>query len=393
MAKSSGLNGIFRGKLASNVLYKLTGSNNKETQGVRAYVAQVANPKTEAQATQRMKMTAAVNFYRMLTQVLNNAFQSEKYGTANRQKFMSIAMSQTEGVPFVDRDDKAFYPGEYTVALGSLTPVTVTSVGTSVVTSLSISIDDITTFGDFSQSLINLNFGLLDGDRITLISAGANEQGYYVPAYSYFVLDTQNTEGYDSVFNASNIVVGEVDGHLSLVLSGAPAPVAAAVIVSRAPQNGSTTWLRSTSKMLCSSVYKANMMGIGRFNRAVQTYSKSASVLTSDWYLNLGLAGNTATGGDSQSGALTVVSYENQSVTISGATQLVAILTMSDGTKRAAKYSDYIAYRSGSGYAYKSTVAASAANLNLIKGVDAAVTGWYTVPSATLDSTPDEDRP
>ena len=65
-----------RGKRGNSVYYKLTNSNNKETQGERAYVGKVANPKTLQQAIQRVKLAPAVNFYR--------AFK-KRYGISPRE--------------------------------------------------------------------------------------------------------------------------------------------------------------------------------------------------------------------------------------------------------------------------------------------------------------------
>ena len=48
MAKGSIIS-LMKGKLGQMVLYKVTNSNNKQSQGAREYVAEVANPQTAAQ--------------------------------------------------------------------------------------------------------------------------------------------------------------------------------------------------------------------------------------------------------------------------------------------------------------------------------------------------------
>lgn len=412
MAKQVGLFGNWTGKLANTVGYRIPLSANKITQGVRAYQPIVANPKTEAQATQRMKMTAAVNFYRQLQVILNNAWQGQKYGSKSRQYFMSMAMSQVAGIPFVDKGDKRFYPGEYKVSQGSIPSQGVTAINQAgiLTTTLGVPADgDITSnWGAYSQTLINGNFGLRNGDKLTFISV-IRQNGEYLPAYTYVVLNTESTDAVADVLAASNLqfTIMSVDGSPLLGFSivghvGAnDSTVAGAVIVSRYPQSGAT-WERSTATMFCTAAYKANMMGADRYAAAAATYLASASSLSSDWYLNYGLNGSdavTPSGGSSDSN-VQVTSVANRQFTLNnGSSQTdnynVAILTYSDGTKKAAKASnDMAAYTSGSGYAAYSNVPANAANLTIIQGVDSNVTGWILV-DATLPSSGDpiEERP
>lgn len=412
MAKQVGLFGNWTGKLANTVGYRIPLSANKITQGVRAYQPIVANPKTESQATQRMKMTAAVNFYRQLQVILNNAWQGQKYGSKSRQYFMSMAMSQLTGIPFVDKGDKRFYPGEYKVSQGSIPTQSVTDIsqGGVLQTSLVVNdVDDFTgTWGNLSQALINKNFGLKNGDKLTFISVIRNGDEY-LPAYTYVILNTESTETASSVLAASNLyaepVTVNAGKRLGFYIVGATAAnnntVAGAIIVSRYPQSGAT-WERSTSAMFCTAAYKANMMGADRYAAAAATYLNSASSLSSDWYLNYGVdgTGNVVTSGGSSDSNVQVTSVANQQFTLnngSGQTDSynVAILTYSDGTKKAAKGSnDMVAYTSGSGYAAYNSVPANATNLTIIQGVDSTVTGWVLV-DATLPSSGDpiEERP
>lgn len=412
MAKQVGLFGNWTGKLANTVGYRIPLSANKITQGVRAYQPIVANPKTESQATQRMKMTAAVNFYRQLQVILNNAWQGQKYGSKSRQYFMSMAMSQLTGIPFVDKGDKRFYPGEYKVSQGSIPTQSVTAISGLgyLTTTLALPSDGgiPSNWGEFSQNIINNNFGLRNGDKLTFISV-VRQNDEYLPAYTYVVLNTDSEEAVADVMAASNLqyLPATVDqsrffsfaivGHVGT--NGAT--VAGAVIVSRYPQSG-TTWERSTATMFCTAAYKANMMGADRYAAAAATYLNSASSLSSDWYLNYGLNGSDAvnpSGGSSNSN-VQVTSVANQSFTLKSTSNVdtvysVALLTYSDGTKKAAKASnDMVAFTQGSGYTAASNIPANAANLSIIQTADSSVTGWVQV-NATLPSGDDpvEERP
>lgn len=412
MAKQVGLFGNWTGKLANTVGYRIPLSANKITQGVRAYQPIVANPKTESQATQRMKMTAAVNFYRQLQVILNNAWQGQKYGSKSRQYFMSMAMSQLTGIPFVDKGDKRFYPGEYRVSQGSIPeqPIQDIQTGGLITTSLIIAGASslAKTWGELSQEIINSNFGIKDGDKLTFISV-IRKNGQYLPAYTYVILNTESTEQAAAVFTASNIYPSqnEVNGtyYLAFTIVGATADnnntVAAAMIVSRYPQSG-TTWERSNATLFCTAAYKANMMGANRYAAAAATYLNSASTLSSDWYLNSGLSGSdavTPSGGASDSN-VQVTNVANSTfnlITSSGSTGqvAVAILTYSDGTKKAAKNSDnWVCQLSGNSYEVQSGFQATSENLTIIQTANSDVTGWVQVEATVPGSNdPIEERP
>ena len=71
MAKGIGLIGNFKGKVGNTVGYKLTASNNGQTQGIRVYQPIVKNPKSAGQAEQRAKLLAVNATYRALKKVID----------------------------------------------------------------------------------------------------------------------------------------------------------------------------------------------------------------------------------------------------------------------------------------------------------------------------------
>lgn len=389
MAKGNAM-GLWTGKKGSSVFYKLANSNNNINQGIREYQAVVSNPQTENQAIQRMKMTAAVNFYRQLSRILNNSYQGVEYGQKSMQAFMSRAMAVSSGFPFVAKGDKGFYPGNYQISAGSIPAVGAFIEGNTLTTTIQLS-DNPGTWGEYSQQIINDNFGLLNGDRLTFIAV-FNNSGTFVPVYSYLVLDTSSEEELDNYTMQYNLILSTSTTFMTFGFSGTlGTPVAAAVIVSRAPSTANGSWQRSTSYMQCSTVYMGSYMGTDRFNEVLPTYTGSASILGSNWYLNLGIYGNA--NDSEQQGAVTVQSQTNISVTISGTSRQVIIFTMSDGTKRAGSYDGHLVYQSGSNYYYLAVTSANAAALTAIQGADSAVTGWRNVPQAEQYQGSAEDNP
>lgn len=394
MAKGNAFIGIVSGKIGDTVGYRVANSNDKVVQGWRPYQSKVTNPKTEPQAIQRLKMAPALNFYRQLAQVLDNAWQGQRYGTKSRQYFMSLAMKQSTGIPFIQKGDKRFYPGEYPVAQGSLIRMSVSGISTDLLTTSLVSPGISGTWGEVSQGLINKNFGIKDGDKLTFIFVGQNLQGDYVPAYSYVVLDTTSDSSAASILASSNLsFAGTADAALTVgVVNAVSGIVAGAVILSRLDTVGTTTWQRSNSVMFCSEAYKELMMGQNAYQSAISSYMSSENV-SSDWYLNVGISGNYYYQSDQgNSGSnLTVVSIEDRLISFDGTNKSVCIATMSDGTKRAYRSRTnppLLVYNSGGQFDIRTPyIEANASALETIQASDADVTGWIAVNAPYYEGT------
>ena len=103
-----------RGSVGAVTYYVANGQ-----QIAREKATEVKNPKSSAQASQRMKMAPAQKMFEALSGIVNHSWQGVKYGTASRQKFMSEAMKQNGG-PYVVKGTTTFVPGTYLIADGSL---------------------------------------------------------------------------------------------------------------------------------------------------------------------------------------------------------------------------------------------------------------------------------
>ena len=267
----------------------------------------------------------------------------------------------------------------------------VSAISSNLLTTSLISGGVTGTWGAVSQGIINKNFGIKNGDKLTFIFVGQSSLGDYLPAFSYVILDTSSTDSAASVIEASNLsFTGVSDANLQVgVLNTVSNIVAGAVIVSRLVESSGTTWQRSDSVMFCTSAYKESMMGAAAYQASIQSYTSQENY-ESDWYLNQGIVGNPLVIGGGNSGSnLTVVSRENIRVTFAGGIgeRDIAVATMSDGTKRAYRSNanpSKLMYLNGvSIISYTSDVyLANAENLTLISGVDNLVTG-YIVTNAS----------
>ena len=393
MAKGNAFIGVVSGKIGSTVGFKISNPADKEIQGWRPYQSKVNNPRTEPQAIQRLKMAPALNFYRLLAQVLDNAWQGQRYGDISRRYFMSQAMTQVTGIPFIVKGDKRFYPGEYPVAQGSLARQSVTAIAGNLLTTSLVSPGVTGTWGEFSQGLVNKNFGIKDGDKLTFIFVGTTADGEYLPAYSYVILDTTNTTPAADILASSNLsFAGAADAQLQVgVVNAVTDIVAGAVILSRLDTSSGVKWLRSNSVMFCSEDYKEVRMGTAAYQTAIISYMNTDNI-QSDWYLNAGINGGMSWVGPGGNSGTNLVVVSVSSVTVTGIAETsgpVAIATLSDGTKRVYRSNtepSCIMYLSGGVLApHSNTWLANEENLAKVIAVDDKVTGYIVGEGTTIE--------
>ena len=310
MAKGSIIS-LMKGKLGQMVLYKVTNSNNKQSQGAREYVAEVANPQTAAQNAQRMKLAPAANFYRGLAVILDHSWQGVKYGNDSRQYFMKMALSNANGsvFPFVLKGEKRFIPGEYPIARGSLAPVFVNDINANqqILSSLADNGDlDVTgPFASVVASLLQSNPTLAAQDQVTVVATYEHDGSYY-PLFRRILLNVNDlgdteAQSFQTICHKNGMEITGVDGQLafrlgSLVGEGddaefqaiSDACVGAAIIISRRNGDGNQTgnWLRSAADLFVTDEFLAKWMSAEQYAEAIASYSKSTTATTSDKYLN-----------------------------------------------------------------------------------------------------------
>lgn len=189
MAKGLGIIGNFKGKVGNIVGYNLKDSNNKQTQGLRAYQPVVRNPKTAAQAEQRAKMAPINATYRALKGIIDRGQEGVAYGNKSRLRFLSEAMKQFNG-PWFEKGEAVKLPIKTNITRGSLPSLIVRS-DTLAIDVLSLVLAEsaaVATIGALSTALLESNSFLKDGDQITIVAL-KNGHSYV----SSFVLDTTDT--------------------------------------------------------------------------------------------------------------------------------------------------------------------------------------------------------
>lgn len=298
----------FRGKLGQTVGRRngnksITTTVTRNMNVLAVAPATVSNPKTAKQASQRMKMRAAINFYRGLRDILNHSWQGTAYRAQSRNEFMQRALNDASLViPFLTKGDTRFVPGSYPLSSGSLAPVNVVGLEdpNHFVTTLALGSSQWSTIGQLSADIINHNVGFVNGDKIVFIVVNsatsvvgeqpASQNDYYfTPVALSFVLDVDSVLPIEGTEPFNVLSVTTTGGKMTFDFgSEFLTPVAAAVIHTRVPDNGSATWQRSNSFFYLAESLLALFMDPAQFNIALASYQSKEANVNSDWYLNIG---------------------------------------------------------------------------------------------------------
>lgn len=271
MAKGTGLIGNFKGKVGNTVGYKLSASNNGQTQGIRVYQPIVKNPKTAAQAEQRAKLLAVNATYRALKMVIDRGNEGLPYGNKSRLAWLKSALKSTQ-MPWVIKGGVVKFPVGCPLTKGSLSGVDIITGDDEFFISASgvKSETAMTTVGAFSTAMKAAYPQLRDGDQITIVIVG--QRGDILASdVKSFVIDTTSSVATDA-FSADNNKIA-VDSNLY--------KIGGAVIVSRQGDNGehlrSTAGLEIYKAALTEAPYDATSKAA-----AIASYQSSAAT-NSDW--------------------------------------------------------------------------------------------------------------
>lgn len=282
-----------KGKVGNMVAYKNPNVNNADSTVVRAYTANVKNPKTRKQAEQRMRMLPAQNFYRAFRTLLDHSWQGVKYGGRSYAKFMKLALAdKTLAIPYQEKGDSNFVPGPYPMSSGSLPQILVDQavigqfgIPVSLILAKSLAVSS-STLGAISESLLALNEQLQVGDYLTFIQVKKIE-GTFVPSFFRLKLDPMSTALLSTTPLQINVEGDEDTGVLSYRF-GVDEPCGGCIIHSREPEQGSTTWLRSNASMVLAADAITDYRTAEAEAKAIESYQSRAGETNSHWYLNGG---------------------------------------------------------------------------------------------------------
>lgn len=278
------------GKLGSMVGYRITNSNDKEKQGLRAYVAHPSNPQSYLQAQQRVKIANIARTYGALKSVIRRSFEGKKYGGMSYLEFLKLNLNAvpTNG-PWVQKSHKSFVPGGYVMSQGTLSPVVATyQTGLGFKVSLKgCAMNSLTTDGQFATAIVAANPQLQAGDQLTFVVVTEDENNNFNPFVHSILLDEEATttnllanKSKDDI-EFDDAVLTIVAGEDITITDGSLDPVVAAyVVVSR---DGENLHLRSSATMAISTAITTNVEFFGPEAKIAAIQSFMAAGSETDW--------------------------------------------------------------------------------------------------------------
>ena len=277
-----------RGSVGAVTYYVVNGQ-----QIAREKSVEVKNPKSEAQAVQRMKLAPAQKFYDAFMNILDHSWQNAKYGTQSRQKFMSEAMKQNGG-PYVVKGFSTMIPGTYLVSSGSLPEITCVYADNdfdSIDTSIQLTSNpEKTTRAGFVNKLLQDNPWFREGDKLTFMTIRKYDSGFSTKSLQLILRATLNAGETDDGEELSNAFSSN-EGRLFIDIITTPfssdnfTTAAMAIIHSRG--NNQNDDARSTSRMCVSPEIYELYYSESAYRVAVRSYQEDATnPLGAEWYLN-----------------------------------------------------------------------------------------------------------
>ena len=272
MAKGTGLIGNFKGKVGNTVGYKLSASNNGQTQGIRVYQPIVKNPKTAAQAEQRAKLSPINATYRALKMVIDRGNEGLPYGNKSRLAWLKTAF-KAEVMPWFEKGAAVTAPVCCPLTKGSLQFMSTLdgSASSCVLTIDGLSEAQDNTIGKVSTKILASFAGVKEGDQLTFVSVLNQDNTMYAKVDS-FIINSTSTDAVPAAFDVS-------DDELSQRFPGGVV-TAAAIILSRQGDNGEH--LRSTTSLVKLANYPATVLADTAKEAAIASYQTSAAN-NSDW--------------------------------------------------------------------------------------------------------------
>lgn len=156
-------------RLGGSVLYQAMGQTRQ-----RELAAEVTNPRTQSQMGQRVKWANLVNLYRANRTWMKYAFETKKTNQSEYNKFMSLNVASSRIYLTKDiANAGGCVVDEYLMTQGSLPSIEFvpTSNGyfASNIVITSDVLDPLATVANFSQSVIDNNPAIREGDQLSFI--------------------------------------------------------------------------------------------------------------------------------------------------------------------------------------------------------------------------------
>lgn len=265
-----------RKKLGGSVIYQAMGQTRQ-----RALAAEVANPRTQSQMTQRVRWSNLVNLYRVNANWMKFAFETKKQSQSDYNKFMSLNVANS---PIFLPKQVAAAGGcivaPYIITQGSLPSIEAVNVDDNWFTNLYIdsqsSIGPTTTIGGLSVELLEFNPALREGDQLSFIrmtqQTNSSTGVPYVIVRKYEFIISESDSRLLSDFWPLDVIVSESYGDKGAIMVNNTGNAGGwAMILSRTI--GGKTFVSSQSIIVANNDNLINYYsGAAALQRAIDSY-------------------------------------------------------------------------------------------------------------------------
>lgn len=179
-AKRGGVFGMIRGSVGPATYSIGKDGAGKKQQIIREKPVEVYNPRTRAQAIQRMKLVPITYAMNLLGDIVNHSFRGVAEGMPSKRYFMSLAMQELD-IPFLKKGTLDRAIGGYQISAGTLgdtksvnqlmNNVAVRSFGDTVpcVNGIILPTENHVTYASWCQEFIDKNPQFQNGDEIAVL--------------------------------------------------------------------------------------------------------------------------------------------------------------------------------------------------------------------------------
>lgn len=268
MAKGNLFLGTAAKSVGDVVMYRREGA-----QVSRVRVRNVANPRTNAQSTQRAFFAPVAKFFSPLSTVLARAWEGQTK-SKSYSKFLGANVALARQNDWLLPKGIGFFPLPYQLTNGTLPAFNYNAEGTALALKLSGITSGITTIGALSTVLIAN--GYKANDVVTIVIVKGTIQTQFNPGSCQFIIDAASEVTIASVVSTIGLNYTAPDeGDDSFEFTPKSGTIAAgAVIVAR---NDDGVWRRSKQFLSVDASVLSNITDADYKAAAIASYGNSAS--------------------------------------------------------------------------------------------------------------------
>lgn len=266
-------------KLGGTVIYQAMGQTRQ-----RELAAEVSNPRTTQQMTQRVKWSNLVNLYRANRSWMKYAFETKKTSQSEFNKFMSLNV--TASVIYLPKNVAAAggcVVSDYIVTQGSLSSIETTEVtggwASNIFLPAGFQLSSTTTIQQLAAAVLPLNPGINEGDQLSFIRMTQQVNGAtgvpFVVVRKYEVIISSTDTRLVGSFLPLDYIVTKLNG-TELCIGVEDSGNAGGFVLILSRTIGGRTYVSSQRIVVANNATTINYYtGAAALQRAIDSYGES----------------------------------------------------------------------------------------------------------------------